>query len=248
MNKLLTVAAAICLTSAQASAATIYADRSAFNALGGAGAFFTDFENQGESGPVPFAFGPVDFGSLHNRGAAYYWAADGQTTVGDVGNVNGSAFVQVRLSNYHDGMIEFVTGPLTLSSANGFQMIGFDIRPYFDVWGSSNGGESVLYWTDTGESGKFTLSASNTIGFLGLALDTQAHAINFRIPATKNGHTWFGIDNLQTWQSSVSAVPEPASLAMLLAGLGAVGLVAARRRKQGVQTPKQDGGRFAAGS
>ncbi|PZP33490.1 MAG: hypothetical protein DI603_07890 [Roseateles depolymerans] len=108
-------------------------------------------------------------------------------------------------------------------------MIGFDLRSYFDRWGSNNAGETVLYWTDTGESGSFTLPTTNTIGFLGLAFDAPVTSLSFRIPAMRNGHTWFGIDNLQTY-ASVTAVPEPTTLAMLLGGLGAVG-VAARRRK-----------------
>ena len=146
--------------------------------------------------------------------------------------MNGSSFIQVRLSNYTDGFINIISGPLTINNDAGFQMIGFDLRSYFDSWGSNNAGETVLYWTDTGESGSFKLPATNSPAFLGLVFDAPVTAISFSIGADHgNGFTWFGIDNLQTY-SAVSAVPEPASVALLLAGLGGVGL-AARRRRQG---------------
>lgn len=231
MNKLLAVAAATLVLSAPALALTTYSDRTAFNAVGAGTAFSTDFENLGDSSRVPFSVGPIDFsGNPYSSPGIYYSTAEAATlTPNMAGSVDGSAFIQVRLSNYHDGPVSFVTGPLTLSSTAGFQMIGFDMRPLFDEWGSGNPGEKVLYWTDTGESGTFALPSTNTVSFLGLSFDTTVHSISFRLPATRMGHTWFGIDNLQTF-GAVSAVPEPSGLALLLGGLGAVGFAARRRQ------------------
>lgn len=227
MSKLLAVAAATLLLCGQALAATTYTDRASFNAAGTGTAFFSDLEGGSDTFYLPFYVGPLNFSGLQGGAASYIPA--GSIEAGEVGSVDGSGFIQVRLSNYTDGFIDVISGPLTVSNDAGFQMIGFDLRSYFDRWGSNNAGETVLYWTDTGESGSFTLPTTNTIGFLGLAFDAPVTSLSFRIPAMRNGHTWFGIDNLQTY-ASVTAVPEPTTLAMLLGGLGAVG-VAARRRK-----------------
>ena len=231
MTKLLAVAAATLLLCGQALAGTTYTDRASFNAAGAGTGFFSDLEGGGDTFSLPFYVGPLNFEGLQGGAAHYVPGGNPDLPAGEVGNVNGSSFIQVRLSNYTDGFINIISGPLTINNDAGFQMIGFDLRSYFDSWGSNNAGETVLYWTNTGESGSFKLPTTNDVAFLGLAFDAPVTSLNFRIPATRNGHTWFGIDNLQTY-ASVSAVPEPASVALLLAGLGTVG-VAARRRRQG---------------
>ncbi len=231
MTKLLAVAAATLLLCGQALAGTTYTDRASFNAVGTGTSFFSDLEGGGDTFYLPFYVGPLNFEGLQGGAASYIPGGNPDLPAGEVGNVNGSSFIQVRLSNYQSFPVSVISGPLTINNDAGFQMIGFDLRTYFDSWGSNNAGETVLYWTNTGESGSFKLPTTNDVAFLGLAFDAPVTSLSFRIPATRNGHTWFGIDNLQTY-ASVSAVPEPASVALLLAGLGTVG-VAARRRRQG---------------
>ncbi|TXI16232.1 MAG: PEP-CTERM sorting domain-containing protein [Roseateles sp.] len=221
MIKHLAAAAAACLACGQVAATTFYGDRASFDARGAGSAYFNNLDEQGDTAPLPFGFGPLSFsGSFGN---AFYWASDWHENAPGVnGNVDGTAWVQVRLNTF--------TGALTLASDEPLRMLGLDLRPYFDASGNSDGGETVRFSTDTGESGSFQLPATNSPAFLGLVFDAPVTAISFSIGADHgNGFTWFGIDNLQTY-SAVSAVPEPASVALLLAGLGGVGLAARRRR------------------
>jgi hypothetical protein len=232
MTKLLAVAAATLLLCGQALAGTTYTDRASFNAAGAGTSFFSDLEGGNEIFSLPFYVGPLNFVGLQG-GAAHYVPGDyPDTSAGEVGNVNGSSFIQVRLSNYTDGFINVISGPLTINNDAGFQMIGFDLRSYFDSWGSNNAGETVLYWTDTGESGRQLQAAHHQRrGLPGPGLrctgdlaelphpghPQRPHLVRHRQPADL---------------ASVSAAPEPASVALLLAGLGTVG-VAARRRRAG---------------
>lgn len=221
MNKFLAAAAAALLAAAQASATTVLNSRDTFDALGRGSAFFTDLDNQGSTAPLPFGFGPLTFSG--SFGTAFYWASDWHENAPGVnGNVDGTAWVQMRLNTFN--------GAVTISSSAGFQALGFDLRPYFDASGNADGGETVLFSTDTGESGSFRLPTTNAVAFLGLVFDAPVQSVSFGIGNDHvNGFTWFGVDNLQTY-ASVSAVPEPASVALLLAGLGSVGMAARRRR------------------
>lgn len=234
MSKLWAATAAVaCLWAGQASAVTTFNDRMAFASHGAGATSFLTLDSLaadlGDAHTMPVSIGPLDITADWST-SAYYFAGIHAAHPGVRGDVNGSAWIQMRLD---------IGSWVTWSSASGFQLIGFDMRPYFndndDGSISSDAGETIYYETDTGENGAFQLSSTNTSTFLGLMFNAPVHSITFSSldiynGTTGNGSSWFGVDNLHVFQSA-AAVPEPASVAMLLAGLGAVGL-AARRRKQ----------------
>lgn len=225
-------AAAACLWAGQASAVTTFNDRMTFASHGqGSTAFLTLNDLQatlGDEHTMPISVGPLTI-TGDQPDSAYYFAGIHAAHPGVRGDVDGSAWMQMRLD---------LGSWVTWSSASGFQLIGFDMRPYYNV--NDDGsithdlGETIFYETDTGENGSFKLSDSNTSSFIGLMFNTQVHSITFSSldfynTPNGNGSSWFGVDNLHVF-ASAAPVPEPTSLAMLLAGLGTVGLLARRRR------------------
>ncbi|HUO44341.1 MAG TPA: FxDxF family PEP-CTERM protein [Burkholderiales bacterium] len=72
--------------------------------------------------------------------------------------------------------------------------------------------------TDFGASNYFTFTNDSTYGSLAFAVNTNTGGIALDNPT--NG----------SWSVTVAAVPEPESYAMLMAGLGLVGVIARRRR------------------
>lgn len=221
------IAAAALFYAGHASAVTTFNDRMAFAAQGQGAMSFLTLDNIGldDAVPLPFNIGPLQINGATegdpNWTSAYYFAGIHAGHPGVHGDVNGSAWMQMRLSP---------ESWVTWSSASSFQMIGFDLRTYFDDTGNLDAGETVFFETDTGENGAFTLSSLNEASFLGLKFNAPVHSITFSSLDNVNYNyaTWFGVDNLQTFQTA--AVPEPASLAMLLGGLGAIGMVARRRK------------------
>lgn len=212
-------AAAACLWAGQASAVTTFNDRMVFASHGQGTTAFLTLDNLGETRPTPFSIGPLEITGATPT-SAYYFSGPQAGHPGSYGDVNGSAWLQMRLdwSNW-----------VTWTSASSFQLIGFDLRPYFDSTGLDDAGETIFYETDTGENGAFTLPDSNTSVFLGLMFNAPVHSVTFSSGHDfDNAASWFGVDNVHIFQSA-TAVPEPASLALLIGGLGIVG-VAARRR------------------
>lgn len=233
MSKLWAATAAVaCLWAGQASAVTTFNDRMTFASHGaGATAFLSLNDLQatlGDEHTMPISVGPLEI-TADSPTSAYYFAGIHAAHPGVRGDVDGSAWMQMRL-DFHSWV--------TWSSASGFQLIGFDMRPYYNENDngsiSSDFSETIYYETDTGENGSFKLSDSNTSSFLGLMFNAPVHSITFSSldllnTDNGNGSSWFGVDNLHVF-ATAAPVPEPASLAMLLAGLGTVGLLARRRR------------------
>lgn len=98
--------------------------------------------------------------------------------------------------------------------------IGFDI-----------GALSASLWSDTGVVGGYDVGVDAQIGAFGtgdqLGGSFQLAAGNyfFEIGGTTLGPT----GGVYSWSASVSSVPEPGQYAMLMAGLGLLGMVARRR-------------------
>ncbi len=220
MNKYFLAATAALLVSGAASAATQFSDRAAFNAAGSGSGFYTDLNNLGSTRPLPFNFGPIGFSGTF--GTAMYWGSEwAQNIAGVNGNVDGTAWIQLRLNTFN--------GPVTWTGDTAFQLLGFDVRAYFDNVGVSDGGESVNYVANTGESGIFALPATNTAAFVGIAFDAPVTSVTFSIGADHvNGFTWFGVDNLQLW-ATAAPVPEPETWGLMMGGIGLLAAMMRRR-------------------
>lgn len=213
-------ATAACLLSGQASAVIVTNDHGEFASQGRGTMHFLTLDDLGDTRPLPLAVGPLEVTGSYPT-AAYYFSGPQAGHPGEYGDVNGSAWMQMRF--YSDTWV-------TWRSADSFQLIGFDMRPYFDEMGNIDAGETVYYEADTGENGAFTLPTTNDAAFLGLIFTAPVHAVTFSMSIDIDNHaTWFGVDNLHLYQTA-AAVPEPTSLAMLLCGLGAVGVAASRRK------------------
>ena len=78
---------------------------------------------------------------------------------------------------------------------------------------------------NTGESISVNQGGSNVMGFVGITTDIAFSSVQLISSNTKG--TYFGIDNLA--YGTASAVPEPASIALL--GLGLAGIGLSRKKK-----------------
>jgi len=122
-------------------------------------------------------------------------------------------------------LAETIGTTLTVTSATGaFDLSSLDLADVLNL-GLSN--KVVLnYTTETGATGTETLTLDKKRGFqtFDLASDHLDDLKSFTLKGG-SGITSFQLDNLD-----VTAVPEPGSLALFLAGLGLVGTVARRRK------------------
>jgi MYXO-CTERM domain-containing protein len=101
--------------------------------------------------------------------------------------------------------------------------------------GATNLHDAVVSVTAPGASGTFTTFASGSAG--GFANVWNTYSLNFTAGASNTltftgvaasgGPTSIGLDNI-----TVTAVPEPSAYAMALAGLGALGFMARRRKSR----------------
>jgi hypothetical protein len=108
----------------------------------------------------------------------------------------------------------------TLASPSNLMLFGESSFPGIAGQAVLNFGSTPLTPTDADYPNSFFLFPSSTFSFVGLA--AGAYALKVGIMAMPGGGTF----NLT---STISAVPEPATYALLLVGLGVIA-VAARRR------------------
>jgi PEP-CTERM motif len=107
----------------------------------------------------------------------------------------------------------------TFGTADGVQSVGFD-SPF-------NGGFDALVTFGDNSAQLFALTVGNTNSFFGLTSDKLIKSIAFGPGGQRTNSVSFVLDNLTIG----NAVPEPATWAMMILGLGMVG-AAARRRRQ----------------
>lgn len=121
-------------------------------------------------------------------------------------------------------LAETIGTTLTVSQTNGaaFDLNSFQLADVLNLGLSNN---VLLTWTlVNGQTGGETLTLDKKRGFQNFAIDLD----DIKSFSLKGGSflTSFQLDNL-----NVSVVPEPGSIAMLLAGVGLLGTMARRRRQ-----------------
>ena len=128
----------------------------------------------------------------------------------------------------------------TVSNATvGYSWTDFLVTPKNGTPTEQNG---TLNWTlagPTASSGTFsdpsgTLTGGSTLSFTSLSAGTYTLTLSgtWTYPSTSSGLLINTPGSVHLNDAVVTAVPEPESYAMLLAGLGLVGTIAIRRRNQ----------------
>lgn len=139
-----------------------------------------------------------------------------------------------------------VVAPLDLGPASGTftQIVNFNPTAATDLlfhWQSNSNLSGVTAYLDfgTGNQRSFGTPTPNGSGAYGQALDSVLtnvgsgwHTLTIAGSYIYTGPNLDG--NPNTWYGAVTAVPEPESYAMLLAGLGLIGMVTRRRNKADV--------------
>lgn len=200
--------------SAAAATYTIFTDRTAFLAASGATAVET-FNNQPETefrngSRDAGAFALVDF---HNRNTA------GSTRISQRSNVGGRLIdgtTQVEILAYE--FSSFLEGNVALRYDAPVRAFGADFI-------AANTTSRVNLKID----GQSFVREAGQNGFFGVVADADFSDITVTLRLGQNDFVAF--DNV-TYASSVSAVPEPATWAMMVGGFGLAGAAARRTRKE----------------
>lgn len=142
-------------------------------------------------------------------------ASAGAANALDFQTASGASFTeQFLLTPTADNTAVFSVSGL----ANQFSALSFSIAGGPSVTGALRNGSWVAAFND-GRNGAYTLTGNTdyTVTIAGITLAN--------VPGN------FGLVSVNTLNGSVVAVPEPETFAMLLAGLGVVGMVSRRRKK-----------------
>lgn len=117
------------------------------------------------------------------------------------------------------------TGPGTLTFASGVAYVGF-------LWGSPDLYNTVTFWSNGTQLASFTGASSGTTAYgqdVSTYFNFYADGSDLVTSVTfASSNNAFETDN---FAYTVTAVPEPESYAMMLAGLGLMGFIARRRKK-----------------
>lgn len=209
------VAFAAGLLSVSASAATVsYANRAAFAAT--LDTSFTDTYETNIGYRAPFTI----------YGNAELSAVQGQTRYESTGFINFNFLVDFNGSASYcsgcNGSFKLFFDATTFGTSNGVGAVGLDV-------GLNQNFDALVTFGDD-SSQLFTVSRNNN-SFFGLTSDKLIKAIAFGPGGGTTTSTSFIFDNLTIGTlGGLTAVPEPASWAMMLVGFGMMGAAVRRRR------------------
>jgi hypothetical protein len=114
----------------------------------------------------------------------------------------------------------------TAISAIGANFFGTDISGLFAA------GDVTITLTDSLGTTTQTIFNATTTSFLGFVSDGTITSLSIEAVQSASGFLWPTVDNLTLAQAGISAVPEPATWAMMILGFFGVGYMTYRRRKQ----------------
>ena len=110
---------------------------------------------------------------------------------------------------------------ITKAAGGSFTLVSFDLA---DLFNDGSGGPMPFKYTDGAGLHITTLSLDDRIGLQKFQFNVNG-LTSFSVGGSG---FFFQLDNVVV--DGVTAVPEPATFALLMAGLGAVGLVTRRRK------------------
>jgi hypothetical protein len=209
--KPLAAAALLATASAAHAAITVYTTLAAFNAATSA---------QGTDTFAGLSVTGVTLGPLNRSAGAYTYTADA-APLGDFFGAGTSANPALSTNTAADS-ITFNAFSAGVAAVGG-NFFGTNIT------GVLQSGDVTLTAMDASGSVSWTIVGATTSSFLGFVSTGSMTSLSVFAVQPSPLVLWPTVDNL-VLAKAVVAIPEPSTYAMLLAGLGAVGFVARRRR------------------
>jgi hypothetical protein len=170
--------------------------------------------------------------------AALALTAGAQATVkftGSTGELATNVTAETTVTGSSPDLTFVLTGYNTLDGQNhyedDFSLVVNGVTLYVGTFNLGGGGADATYYNPADAT--FTAGPGNTIDFVvPVSSVDDIYTVDFTYTSltVKSGHAGFqGLSDEGWGVSSVSAVPEPTSMALLLAGLGIIGGLARRR-------------------
>lgn len=158
-----------------------------------------------------------------------YYYPDTPYTFGDITVASTQNIIFAPLSNYSNTrtiLINNYWSPLPGTIAGDHDLFGFSLGMLGNI-----SAVTIGLTTNVGSYSFEVLSPSYVPTFIGFAAGVGEKFTSFSLTSAQGSGSAPGITDVQLGNSVVSAVPEPETYAMLLAGLGLMGFVARRRNK-----------------
>jgi hypothetical protein len=196
-----------------ADAATVFTSQAAFNAATTAPGVdtFTDL------GVVFSAPSPIT-----RSAGAYSYSAAAETSTFFIAGTVADPWLSTNTAADSITFYNFTTA----ISAIGANFFGSD------VFGTFKAGDITLSLTDSLGVTSSTIIGATTSSFIGFVSDGTITSLKVSAVQPAGSFLWPTVDDLRLAQGLTSAVPEPATWAMMILGFAGVGYMSFRRRKQ----------------
>jgi PEP-CTERM motif len=158
---------------------------------------------------------------ITRNAGAYTYTATAETTTFFGAGTTANPWLSTNTATDSITFSNFIGGV----TAIGGNFFGSDISGLFAA------GDITLTATDSTGSTTFTITGATVNSFAGFVSSTTGFtSLVVRSVQPASGFLWPTVDNLTLAKTLVTAVPEPETYALMLAGLGVLGFVARRRR------------------